>query len=201
MNENKIYMGFADRHQKNSPFSHFEGNIAELIGLIEANWERMKPCYRAYNKETGLCEKYGLPFGGVIAVPVPSEGFFSAMVELEEGDELIGAYEARRPGEEPRKTMRVKKAKQPGKSVEVILYHRLVLAEDEPQDANLGDWEIVSINVSPVRENDLPIDPMTLMENHFGGDGGTATGLGDSEFVEKLRVAWGYHRNKAMVSG
>jgi hypothetical protein len=45
----------------------------------------------------------------------------------------------------------------------------------------------------------MPIDPMTLMHNHFGSSGGTATNMTDAELVAALRTSFMWWKDKAMA--
>ena len=138
---------------------------------------------------------------GVCLVPVPAEGFFCGIVELQEGDKLIGEYKARRPGEEPRKTTRAVsdgKTKLPCVAVDVVLYSREVLAEGDEERTG-EDWDIISVN-GRLTEGEMPIHPDTLMANHFELDGGTATGMSPEEFEAALRESKLFWKNKAMLA-
>ncbi len=64
---------------------------------------------------------------GVLVVPVEPQGFFTALSVLEEGDQLIGTFQARKEGEFPRKSLCISfqmKGSQRQKlwHVDVILY-------------------------------------------------------------------------------
>lgn len=187
-----------DRHTPDSPHSYTTLPDQAVFDQILENWERAKPSYRAYDKATGKDEK-GLLFGGVILVPIDPASFFSGVVQLQDGDVLAGVFKPRRKGEDPRKQIYVVgKSKLPAKSVDIVLYHRDVLAEEEPDKDYPAEWEIVSLNASPT-EFETPIHPMTLLANHFGASGGTSTGLSDSELVEQLRVSFEYWQDKEMA--
>lgn len=176
---------FVTRQTPESEFTHFEGGWERLLELVEENFHRAKPGYRE----------------GVCLVPVPAKGFFCGIVELQEGDKLIGEYKARRPGEEPRKSVRASRAgrsKMPCKSVKVVLYRRDVLEEGD-EDRTGCDWDVISINGSPT-EGEMPIAPMTLIANHFQLDGGTATGMSPAEFERALEVSVLFWKNKAMLA-
>jgi len=202
MNDPTIAFGFARRQTPSSRFSHTTLTEAEVVARVLANWGRKKPTYRKYNEVTGLCDKYGLPFGGVISVPVEPGGFFSGVCELQDGDKLVGTYESRRAGEEPRKSISVAgREKMPAQYVEIILYHADVLAEDEPEKDRTYEWEIVSINASPTDDEDIPIRPMTLLHNHFQSTGGTSTGQDAEVILAKLQVAFDYWKDKALAAG
>lgn len=175
---------FVRRQTAESEFTHYEGTFETIRDLALQNFDKAVPGYR----------------DGVCLVPVPPGGFFCGLVTLKEGDELVGTYKARRPGEEPRKEVRVRGgSKTPAKSVMVILYHREVLAEGG-EDQTGCDWDIVSINGSPVEEAP-PIAPMTLIANHFQLDGGTATGMSPEQFEVALRESVLFWKDKALVAG
>lgn len=169
---------FVRRQTAASEYTHFDGPLERVAELALEHFHRAKPGYR----------------DGVCLVPVPAEGFFCGVVTLEEGDVLVGRYEARREGEEPRKELRVRRegpgrapgaTKSPCVAVDVVLYRRDVLEEgNEPCTGE--DWDIVSIN-GRLTEDEMPIAPMTLIANHFELDGGTATGMSPEEFETALR--------------
>jgi len=134
-------------------------------------------------------------------VPVPPGGFYTPMVTLKPGTELVGKYEARRPGEAPRKWVAAKGAsKAPAKSVDIIVYSHAVLAENGEDTAGT-EWEIITINANPTAENDVPMPPGTLMANHFGASGGTATGMTAEEFEAAMRKSYEYWGDKALAEG
>ena len=181
---NFIANEFVKRQTIDSRFSHFEGTGDLVVDMVRQNWDSHRPSYR----------------DGVVIVPVPVGGFCSGVVLLEPGDELSGGFESRRPGERPRKfVVSAGRRKTPAESVDVILYSSCVLSEDNdnqlPPDE--GNWEIISINSSPTARP-MPIDPMVLMHNHFGSDGGTETGLSDHDFVRTLRESFLFWRDKVM---
>ena len=187
---------FVRRQKVDSPYTHFDGKDFQLLFAIQkalsGNGKHWRQGYRE----------------GVVLVDVDPEGFYTGLVTLEEGDILVGRYEARREGEAPRKNVRVKRFKRglcglyhngklPAKRVEIVLYHHDVLMEDN--DASSGaDWEIISINGYPTYEL-APIDPMTLMHNHFGSDGGTNTNMTAEEFESQMRESFEYHKDKALL--
>jgi len=181
----KIHVNsFVTRQTEDSRFSHFSGSDEDLIDRVNKCLTMMRAGYR----------------DGVVLVPVDPGGFFSGIVVLKEGDELSGGFEPRRAGEEPRKFVGTKAKKQPAQSVEIVLYASSVLAENgdnELSDAH-DNWEIISINASPTPDPKIPINPNVLMHNHFGSDGGTATGLSDAKLVALLREGFEYWKDKEM---
>jgi hypothetical protein len=174
---------FVLRQTANSPFSHheLEGGDEALIALVSQNFNGARPGYRPE----------------VLLVPVPPEGFFTSVVQLSPGDVLSGSYTPRREGEEPRKRIGSPGGqKMPARSVEIVLYHASILGEDATGEEG---WEIISINASPW-EGPMPIDPETLIANHFEMSGGTATGMSDAEFVAALRESVMFWKNKALLA-
>jgi len=179
---------FVRRQTAESSFSHFSGDMERLPEMVKQNWNTQKEGYR----------------DGVILVLVDPADFFSGVITLVEGAKLTGSFKARRDGETPRKEIRADsplEQKIAAQSVEIVLYRSDVLAEggDNSLESSVENWEIISINASPT-EGEMPIAPMTLMHNHFGSDGGTATNMTDAEFVQALRDGFKFWANKAMCA-
>jgi hypothetical protein len=173
---------FVRRQTKESGFSHWEISDEELLARIQDNFHNLHVGYRE----------------GVVLVPVPPEGFFSGIVQLKEGDQLVGEYKARKEGEEPRKsTYVVGGQKIPARSVYIVLYSHAVLAEKNEQESD-ADWEIVSVNASPTEE-EPPIPTGALIANHLELSGGTATNMTDAEFVALLRKSVLFWKDKALA--
>lgn len=177
---------FVTRQTEESPFSHFEGSWDILRDLTQEAFDNG-------NTTAGYRD-------GVILVNVPNPGFYSGVVTLTEGTELTGSFKARREGETPRKQVLAKGGEKiPAKSCQIVLYRGDVLAEggDHSGDGTADQWEIISINANPTEE-EMPIDPMVLLHNHFGSDGGTDTGMTDAELVAQLRKSFLWWKDKAM---
>ena len=175
---------FVKRQTRESRFSHFDGSWTQLAAMVEAGFTNAKPGYR----------------DGVVLVPVLPEAFFSGVRELVGGEPIWGKYESRREGEEPRKVVITgSRDKLPAKNVDIVLYSSSVLAEDGSNEspAEEGNWEVISVNANPF-DSEMPIPPETLMHNHFGSDGGTATHMSDGEFVAALQESFEFWKNKAM---
>lgn len=178
------FNNFVRRQTADSSFSHWTISDEVLLNRVKCEFSKAKPGYR----------------DGVILVPVDPDGFFSSVIQLKAGDKLEGEFKARREGEDPRKTLYAKGNKMPARMVDVVLYSKDVLA-DNSENSTSADWEIVSINASPEERwrGELPIQPDTLIANHFQLSGGTATNMTDSEFVAALKTSVLYWKDKAMV--
>jgi len=119
-------------------------------------------------------------------------------VTLCDGDQLTGEFKPRRDGEKSRKSIRVNRSngKIPAQLVHIICYSHNILTEDDDAESD-KDWEIISINGFPTREI-APIDPDTLLHNHFGSSGGTKTNMTPIEFEAQMRESFGYWKDKAL---
>lgn len=172
---------FARRQTPESGFSHFGGGEDQLLAIIKDNFDNAKPGYR----------------DGVVLVPVPPALFFSGVTSLTAGQKMVGTFESRRDGEEPRKQLRAAEGeKLPAAAVDIVLYRHDVLGADASTEAT---WEVISINARPTAEPE-PIHPETLLHNHFGSSGGTETGMSDAELVAQLRQSFLYWKDKAMLA-
>jgi len=172
---------YALRHVADSKYSHFDGSWDELVDLVEANLDNARPGH--------------LP--AIKKVPVPAEGFKTGVVQLTKGCEMVASFEARFEGEEPRKMVAATGVKSDAKFVEIICYHSTIL-EPHQRDGT-DEWEIISVNASPV-ENE-PIALEALLYNIFGGDGGTALDLTDTQAIVEIYKSWSYWRDKAVCAG
>ncbi len=180
------FSAFVRRQTPESEFSHFTISDEEVLKRVFDNWHKRKPGYR----------------DGVILIPIEPDGFFSSVIQLKEGDNLVGQFKARREGEKPRKSTFYagSASKMPAKSVDIVLYRADVLAEDKDNGRSAdSDWEIVSINASPTEE-EMPIPTGALIANHLHLSGGTKTNLSDTEFVNLLRKSVEFWSDKALVA-
>jgi hypothetical protein len=186
INMDKIHAvinSFVRRQTPESDFSHFDGTWDELVLRVSEAYIVVRQGYR----------------DGVILVRVNPDRFYTSVVELKEGDQLVGEYIPRREGEEPRQSVRVlrKARKQLAKFVEIVLYRHDVLMEKNENDTD-AEWEIISINAYPT-DCEAPIELMTLMHNHFDSSGGTATKMSNDKFVAALEESFKYWKNKGFV--
>ena len=200
------FSDFVRRQSPGSGYSHTTLEDEEVIQRVLDNWDQAQGSYRKdYDPDTKL-DAEGRLFNGVILVPVDPEGFFSGIVTLKDGDKLGGDFKPRQQGEDPRKRSWFQPDprnpskganKLPAKSVMIVLYHRDVLAADEPADYPC-EWEIISINASPTEEA-TPIRPLTLLANHFQMSGGTETGMTPKQLEAELRVSVEFWTNKTFA--
>ena len=174
---------FVKRQQADSPFTHFEGSwdeVAERIVSRMGKEEFIRPGYR----------------DGVILISIDPAGFWTGTVKLEDGDVLIGKYSSRQVGEAPRRHIYVRAQdghKKPAMFVQAVLYSHAVLLETGENETE-ADYELISINGYPDLD-EAPIHYETLMHNHFGSEGGTATGMDSQAFEAALKESFNYWKN------
>jgi hypothetical protein len=136
---------------------------------------------------------------GVVLVPIQAHYHGNAVctsdiVPIEETDVVVGQYTPRVKGEEPRmklNTVRVGDAPDAA-FVDVVLYSREVLQEGG-EDHTGADWDVIAVLGRPTI-SDVPMDPWTMMSNHFQVSGGTATHWSAHEFQEALRESFLFWR-------
>ena len=172
---------FVRRQTRESGFSYYDGPWSSLESLVTAHWDERAPGYR----------------DGVVLVPVPPEGFYSAVVETGPGDEFKTVMESRRDGEAPAKvTVVVGKEKQPARKVDVVRCSAETLAEDGGRETD-ADWEIVSIDASPI-DGPTPMRPLTMARNERHLTGGTKATYSKDEYVDAI-LFWSKHAMVAPV--
>ena len=178
---------FVRRQTPDSQFSHF--TEAQLVELTQKCFAGAKCGYR----------------DGVLCVPVEPSWFYSGIVQLKDGDRLLGVFRKRPNDKEPRKSLYAKVGdKMPAQYVEVILYHSDVLRETSDAEEMFycpgNAWVIISINGSPTKEP-VPVEPTTMMYNFFKMDGGTDMQCSNDEFVRQLKESLDFWKDKALCSG
>ncbi len=160
---------FVQRQDKDSKFSHFEGEggFETVTALADAFFDQAKQGYK----------------DGVLLVPVPAEGFFSGVVEVTSETALKATFEARRPEETPFiSVVAVGAQKLPAKFVELVLYRGDVLGSDATTDC---EWELISINARPTEEEEPPT-PMAMARNFLELPGGTKAEYTAEEFAKAI---------------
>ena len=178
-----------ERHVPSTGHSYYAGTWDQLVELCALHWNTRRPGYRPED---------------IVQIDMPESligNFYSGLIELEQGHELVGTY-SRRLGapdtEEPRISYESKNGTPTiAKSATIVLYRSSALEEPELDVNDPNNWEIVSINANPTTEPS-PINPWTLMHNHFGSSGGTDTNMSTETFVKSLQESFDYWKNKAM---
>lgn len=117
---------------------------------------------------------------------------------IDEQDQLVATYQARMPGEEPRKSISIVRSELPtAQSVFFVLYHKDVLNETNERSCNT-EWEIIAALTSSSDQPE-PMHPETLIANHYRLSGGTSTGMSSEQFEEALETSVRFWKNRAKV--
>lgn len=180
---------FLKRQTAASKFAHWTCSDTEFLAEVE----------RAFNAdgEGNVTPGYR---EGVLLVKIGHEKVKTSIVNLYSGDGLAGGYESRQADEEPRKSYWVYGKKQWAVSAFVVLYSHAVLVEGRENETD-EDWEAICLIATPDEVTEPPpMDPDTLIANHFVMDGGTSTKMTDAEFVSALRKSVMYWKDKTMCS-
>lgn len=147
------------------------GTLEELEALVKANLDNFEPGSGAVD-------------GDVRLVRVPTEGFFTNIVPITEGNAstLKAKYEARVEGEAPVvKLVIVSDELIPASVVKIVVYRADVLAKDDDRTTD-AEWEIVAILAQP--EEVVPMHPTTMARNALNLKGGTLRGYTNEEWAE-----------------
>lgn len=165
------------------PYSHFDGSEDELLERVREQFINAEEGYRP----------------GVLLVPVSPIKFYSPVCDLQDGDTFVGTYAPRRDGEEPRVSIGVVGGRKTAAAAcSIILYSRETLEEgDDPSTG--ADYDCIMIQARS-HPGDEPMNPETLMHNHFGSDGGTDTKMNPEEFESAMRKSFQYWKSRAMLS-
>jgi len=139
--------------------SHFTGSWEELEALVRANQEDFEP-------GTGSVDN------DVILVNVPTEGFSSSVIEINDANRhLVQEVETvRAEGEKPVVMKKIKAEKIPASYVQIVCYRADVLARDDNRTTD-AEWEIIAILAQS--DKVTPMHPTTMLRNTNHDTGGT----------------------------
>ena len=180
----KYYIGIQGRSKKQKPI--------DFLDLVKGN---------IHNYELGYRD-------GVITVRVPVDNFRTKRIQLQKGNRLYGEFNKR---SFDRNEVIGRKLLYPAdelkvdiipKRVDIVLYNSIVLGEDGDNSISpeRNNWEIISILTSLDRGIVEPLQPETLLYNHFNKDidngGGTNTEWDCNKFEEKMKESFLYWRDK-----
>ena len=192
---------FCLRQTPTSPFSSFRDMTFEEVALLlhEVEEENLSEGYRPASYDQG---------GRVILARLTDEQvmdrFFSAITLVREGEEVIEGLRSRVEGEDPRPYREVVRDSKPlAKTVDLVFYNDVALAEGEDEDLSKLDsasWQLVSINASEDDNMDAPpITPTALEANYKGLDGGTLTDMTEDEYNAQMVISKAYWNVRANI--
>lgn len=156
---------FVRRQKPDSSFSHFDGSWDELLRLAEANWENRRPSPQ--NPAVRLVRVEGV--------------FHNAMRELQPGEYARGERTRRRPDEDEVMDLVVTGDKGIAGQADLVFYPHALIADD-PDCEGEAEWHLVSVEV---RDEDLPMDPVTMARNQLGRPGGSVPDTPSGAYTSK----------------
>lgn len=164
------FNSFAGRQTPESKFSHYAGDIADILPLVS---KAMDSGDFTTNKDDT-----------VRTVRLDGAGFFSGVVKLTENMELRSEFSARFPGDTPAlSTVALGQDKSPASIVNVICYKHEHLAVKNENETD-ADWEIICYNAS--LDSDEPQNPVSMARNYLDLPGGTKTEYTAEEFAKAI---------------
>ena len=176
-------IGISDFIKGNTNDKVFKGNWEDVKKAVEFNFCRGVKGYR----------------DGVLLIPIDPTGFNCPVMKLKPGDRFVGIYDKRCEGEDPRKKIWKYKSLPPAKRVNIILYRKDVLLETHDETTG-ADWDMIAVQALDIEGNEeVPMDPTTLMYNHFQLSGGTSTKMTAAEFTEALRKSLLYWKDRILI--
>jgi hypothetical protein len=168
-----------NRHIAGNGYSYFTGKSladtgtdAELIALIEANWDKRTPGAGRTNLEQ------------VVIVPLPAKRFRSATAQIHENIVLDAYFHRRQTFEEPFVKVTSRGDTVQAKYAKVVLYSAATLLENDGERSGDYDWEVVAIIAGDVQDEPMP--PLTMARNFLEKAGGTKADYTAKEFAEAI---------------
>lgn len=177
MTEQEQFIGWSqfalDRNLK-AGLSSFTGTNQELIDLIILNWDKRTP---------GAGRK---DLSQVVLVPIVSNlnKFTCPWVHISNASNLRAVVESRREGEDPFVAVYSDGPTAPVNYVNIVLYHKDTLLENNGTRSGNFEWEIVAIIASPIKEE--PMEPLTMSRNYLEKEGGTFAPYTSKDFAESI---------------
>lgn len=160
--------------------SYYKGSWEELEQLVTKHFD---------DHEWGTGSKNG----DVLLVNVPSDGFMTSIVEINDSNRHLieEVTEARAEGEKPvtSRVIRAGYTKQPADGAQIVIYHATVLEQDNDRSTD-AEWEIVSVNAYADRQAPMDVETMKRNENHEKG--GTLRTYTNEEYAESISY-WENH--------
>jgi len=144
----------------NADSKNYDGTFDELVELIKKNFERQEP-------------GDGSVDGDVILVSLPTEGFYTNIVPIDESNApfIETVYKPRVEGEAPvAKQILRSRERIPASFVKVVLYRADTLERDGGRSGD-AEWEVVAILSQP--SENVPMHPTTMLRNYRHEHGGT----------------------------
>jgi len=164
------------------PYTLFKGDPEELIRLIKKRWHQR---YLANGNST---------IDKVCAVSVNPNQFVCPVVRIEDDMICHAKVIRRRPEEAPYIQTTVEGSPLKALTAEIILYSAAELEQTNERSTD-SDWEIISINASPVIKE--PMTPLAMARNQLEMPGGSPRHYSSDEWALAVWY-WSQHALKHM---
>jgi hypothetical protein len=161
-----------ERYRPGMGHSYFEGDETALVELIAEHWGERRP---GHGRED---------LSRVVIVPLPPTGFVCGTVKVEENTELRAAFTRRQADEDGYIEISAAGPREPARHAAAVLYSAATLLENGGSRSSEADWEIVSVQASPLA--DEPMRPLTMARNLLSKAGGTPCEYSVREFAEAI---------------
>ncbi len=161
-----------ERYLPGKGHSYFLGDEAELEALVAEHWGERRP---GHGRED---------LSQVVIVPLPPERFVCGTVKVNEETALDARFNRRQDHEAGFIEVSAAGEPEPALHAMVVLYSAGTLLENGGTRSGDRDWEIVSVQASPVA--DEPMRPLTMARNMLSKPGGTPCDYSAREFAEAI---------------
>ncbi len=161
-----------DRYRPGKGRCYFAGSDEELLALIRQHWAERRPGFGREDQSQ------------VLLLPLPPERFVCATVRVDESTPLHARFTRRQDDEAGYLEVRAEGTPEPARHAAVVLYSAKTLLENGGARSGDWDWEIVSVQASPVA--DEPMHPLTMARNMLAEAGGTPCEYGARDFAEAV---------------
>ena len=170
-----------ENRSANSPNSHYEGTLGELVFLAANDWASAEPMLDADGNETGVwvynVKDLSRFYTGI--VPIGPDSVLKTTVEAREG---IVEAAWKKTVALCRKTL--------GVSAVLGFYSHEILAKKN-ENSTSNDFELVFYNVEPTMQRS-PLSPENMARNFLNLDGGTKQNYTAQQFAESIAF-WAVH--------
>lgn len=131
---------------------------------------------------------------GVVLVSIPPNGFVSGIVSLTGAMKINSRFESRQLNEQAYLQTSAVGERLKSAQVDIVLYRKDVLAEDNDVSCEDADFEIISINAAPL--GGAPMHPYVMARNQLHLKGGTQGYYTSEQWAESVKF-WSEHAQAA----
>lgn len=160
------------RYRPGRGYSYFTGDEDELVARVREHWDRRVPGHGREDLEQ------------VVLVPLPPERFVCGTVRVGPETPLTATLRRRQAHEDGYIHVAAPGPGEAARHAAVVLYSAATLLENGGRRSSEADWEIVSVQASPVA--DEPMRPLTMARNLLAKPGGTPARYTAEQFAAAI---------------